>query len=65
MSSAATPIYDHDEIYDTSTVKVVFDKKFKALYFSRLPIPFNREKENLTPSTGNTLVFMDTGKNFY
>lgn len=49
MSSAASPIYEDDEISDTSIVKVVFDKNFKALYFSRLPIPFNREKENLTP----------------
>ena len=49
MSSAASPIYEDDEISDTSIVKVVFDKNFKALYFSRLPIPFNRDKENLTP----------------
>lgn len=38
-----------DESYNPNTVKVVFDENHNAIYFSRSPIPFNREKiENLT-----------------
>ncbi len=33
-----------DESYNPNTVKVVFDKDRNAIYFSRSPIPFNREK---------------------
>jgi 3-deoxy-manno-octulosonate cytidylyltransferase (CMP-KDO synthetase) len=38
-----------DESYNPNTVKVVFDENQNAIYFSRSPIPFNREKVgNLT-----------------
>lgn len=47
MSSAATIIKDESEFNNPSVVKVVFDHNCKALYFSRLPIPFNRDDENL------------------
>ncbi len=32
-----------EEIYSANTVKVVFDKNHNAVYFSRAPIPFNRD----------------------
>jgi 3-deoxy-manno-octulosonate cytidylyltransferase (CMP-KDO synthetase) len=38
----ASKIVSKEEINCLNTVKVVFDNKNKALYFSRLPIPFNR-----------------------
>jgi len=38
-------IEDEKEISDANVVKVVFDKKGYALYFSRCPIPFVREEE--------------------
>jgi 3-deoxy-manno-octulosonate cytidylyltransferase (CMP-KDO synthetase) len=38
-------IEDEKEISDTNVVKVVFNKKGQALYFSRCPIPFVREEE--------------------
>ena len=46
MSSAATLIEDQSEINNKSVVKVVFNQNCKALYFSRLPIPFNRDDKN-------------------
>lgn len=33
-----------DEAYNPNTVKVVLDDKKHAIYFSRSPIPFNRER---------------------
>lgn len=33
-----------DEAYNPNTVKVVLDEKKHAIYFSRSPIPFNRER---------------------
>ena len=33
-----------DESYNPNSVKVVLDEKNNAIYFSRSPIPFNREK---------------------
>ena len=38
-------IEDEKEISDANVVKVVFDKKGQALYFSRCSIPFIREEE--------------------
>jgi 3-deoxy-manno-octulosonate cytidylyltransferase (CMP-KDO synthetase) len=33
-----------DELNDSNVVKVIFDKNFKAIYFSRFAIPFYRGK---------------------
>jgi 3-deoxy-manno-octulosonate cytidylyltransferase (CMP-KDO synthetase) len=33
-----------DEAYNPNSVKVVVDEKMNAIYFSRSPIPFNRER---------------------
>lgn len=43
MATLAAPISDQDRIYDPSVVKVVFDSRRRALYFSRSPIPFVRD----------------------
>jgi 3-deoxy-manno-octulosonate cytidylyltransferase (CMP-KDO synthetase) len=42
MSTAAVPIHDPREIEDPGNVKVVVNQHGYALYFSRLPIPFDR-----------------------
>jgi 3-deoxy-manno-octulosonate cytidylyltransferase (CMP-KDO synthetase) len=42
MSTLATPIRRRDVLLDPSCVKVVFDKRGRALYFSRSPIPHAR-----------------------
>ena len=35
-----------DESYNPNVVKVVVDEKKNAIYFSRSPIPFNRERRD-------------------
>ena len=44
MASLMTKISDIDELMSSDVVKVVVDKDNFALYFSRLPIPFSRDK---------------------
>ena len=45
MATAVTPIASADDLNARSVVKVVLDKDDGALYFSRLPIPCNRDSE--------------------
>ena len=40
------PIVNNNEIEDPNVVKVIVNKKYQALYFSRYPIPYNRNIEN-------------------
>jgi 3-deoxy-manno-octulosonate cytidylyltransferase (CMP-KDO synthetase) len=42
MSTLATAIQDPRDVQDPGVVKVVVDRRSRALYFSRLPIPFYR-----------------------
>jgi 3-deoxy-alpha-D-manno-octulosonate 8-oxidase len=44
LASLMTEIYDWKEISDPNSVKVVVDKDNFALYFSRSPIPYPRDK---------------------
>lgn len=43
MATLATPIRNRAKLEDPSCVKVVFDERGRALYFSRSPIPHARE----------------------
>ena len=43
IASLCKPIKNEDELFDENVVKVVFDIKGKALYFSRQTIPFLRK----------------------
>lgn len=45
MATLMKRIEHEEEIADANVVKVVVDKKGRALYFSRCPIPFVREEE--------------------
>lgn len=45
LASLMTPISDWDEISNPNTVKVIVDNRNFALYFSRSPIPYPRNKE--------------------
>ncbi len=44
LASLMTEITDSQEIHNPNTVKVIVDNAGFALYFSRSPIPFSREK---------------------
>ncbi|WP_198439831.1 3-deoxy-manno-octulosonate cytidylyltransferase [Pareuzebyella sediminis] len=45
LASLMVRIEDKDEINDPNTVKVIVDNRNFALYFSRSPIPYPRNKE--------------------
>ncbi len=45
LASLMVEIHDWDEISSPNTVKVIVDQHNFALYFSRSPIPFPRDKE--------------------
>ena len=55
MATLATPIRRREQLLDPACVKVVFDTRGRALYFSRSPIPHAREwhDELLTADTPN------------
>ncbi len=43
MTTIATPIHDASELFDPHVVKTVLDDQGYALYFSRAPIPWQRD----------------------
>ena len=43
IATLATPITEIDELFDPNVVKVVRDERGMALYFSRAPVPFQRD----------------------
>ncbi len=45
LASLMTPITDWEEISNPNTVKVIVDNRDFALYFSRSPIPYPRNKD--------------------
>lgn len=45
MLTLGTPIH-RAEIQNPNCVKVILDQNKRAIYFSRFPIPFSREKED-------------------
>lgn len=46
MSTLATPIRTREQLLDPACVKVVFDARGRAMYFSRSPIPHPRDWED-------------------
>jgi 3-deoxy-manno-octulosonate cytidylyltransferase (CMP-KDO synthetase) len=43
IATLATPVESLEEFLDPNAVKVVVDSKGRALYFSRAPVPWNRD----------------------
>lgn len=54
MATACHEITDRDEILDPNVVKVIFDEKGNAIYFSRSVIPHLRGNPELVSVPGNT-----------
>jgi 3-deoxy-manno-octulosonate cytidylyltransferase (CMP-KDO synthetase) len=48
MATPVVAITNPNEIPDPAHVKVVMDQRGNALYFSRLPVPFPRDGEEIT-----------------
>ncbi|KAA2284428.1 3-deoxy-manno-octulosonate cytidylyltransferase [Arenimonas fontis] len=58
MATLATPVTDSASLFDPNTVKVVRDASGMALYFSRAPIPWQRDRfarDRLSPPGPDTL----------
>ncbi len=49
VASLMCPILNDEDILNPAFVKVVVDREDRALYFSRAPIPFKRNKESDLP----------------
>ena len=55
IATLSTPIQDVDDVFDPNIVKVVSDAEGYALYFSRAPIPWNRDAgKNMTQEQANS-----------
>jgi len=54
-----------EELNNPSVVKVVFDKFSNAVYFSRSPIPYLREKEELIRQMQSGLFYKHIGLYVY
>ena len=65
MSTLIYKIVRPEEIHDPNHVKTVFDRDFYALYFSRSPIPFQRNpNEGIQPTYYKHLGFYAYRKGF-
>tara|TARA_B100001059_G_scaffold187099_1_gene189204 strand:- start:19999 stop:20742 length:744 start_codon:yes stop_codon:yes gene_type:complete len=49
LASLMTPLKEYEEVENPSVVKVIVDLNNFALYFSRSPIPFDRDNEQVPP----------------
>lgn len=52
MATLCEPVTEHDDVQDPNIVKVVTDERGRALYFSRAPIPFDRDQSLLPDEIG-------------
>jgi 3-deoxy-manno-octulosonate cytidylyltransferase (CMP-KDO synthetase) len=56
MGTLSKRIEDPEEVVNPNVVKVVSDLDGRAIYFSRLPIPFSRDEAAGTPSPGISIT---------
>ena len=51
IATCASPLADLTSLFNPNVVKVVCDQRDRALYFSRAPIPWDRERFHTEPRT--------------
>ncbi len=61
MSTLATPIRSQEQLLDPACVKVVFDDRGRAMYFSRSPIPHPREWDDSLLAAQPPLFYQHVG----
>jgi 3-deoxy-manno-octulosonate cytidylyltransferase (CMP-KDO synthetase) len=61
MSTLATPIRCREKLNDPACVKVVFDERQRAIYFSRSPIPFARNWDDALLTSKEPHYFQHIG----
>ncbi len=59
VSTLCDPIKDAQQIFDANIVKIILDQDGYALYFSRAPIPWNRDKFSLEKQDYSDPVIFD------
>ena len=50
MATLATPLRRAEQVADPNIVKAIVDQRGRAIYFSRCPIPYDREKAGIGPA---------------
>ena len=61
MATLSVPITEYDEIFNPNAVKVVTDETGNALYFSRAPIPYERDNFTKKPGVFENIHFRHLG----
>ncbi len=61
MATLATPIRSRSQWEDPACVKVVFDRRGRAMYFSRSPIPYPRHWDNSLLSANPSVFYQHVG----
>jgi len=57
MATLSTPIDDVEDVFNPNAVKVLVNTHGEAMYFSRSPIPFERERMMADPTSANTALY--------
>ncbi len=65
MATVKTPIHERAEWHDPNVVKVVTDHRGLALYFSRSPIPYHRDRPDAGPAAAVILGYRHIGLYVY
>lgn len=61
MSTLATPIRSRQQLEDPACVKVVFDSRGRAVYFSRSPIPYARQWDDALLAADPPIFYQHVG----
>jgi 3-deoxy-manno-octulosonate cytidylyltransferase (CMP-KDO synthetase) len=61
MATLATPLRSAEQLTNPACVKVVFDNTGRAMYFSRSPIPFVRDRNDAQPFNQPVLHYQHLG----